>query len=101
MKTLILNFFAETHDRKLQLLVFCVYFSWIYSLDSGRLKKKYKLQPIKFLKGTTCDMVFDDDFAERVNSDLEKAGILDEEDRIFVMNEMKKLATPNPQYMAD
>ena len=76
-------------------------FRWIYSLDSGKLHKKYKLKVTKFLKGTTCDLVSDPDFAETVDLNLEKAGISDEEDRIFVMNEMKKLSMPNPQLLPD
>ena len=70
---------------------------WIYSLDSNRLQKKYKqLSDVKRLKGTSCKLVGNEQFEDMVDTLLEKCGLSDEEDRIYVMKEMKQLSLPNP-----
>ena len=41
----------------------------------------------------------EEDYVDLIDSNLERAGIIDEDDRKFLMFEMKRLAMPDPQVL--
>ena len=91
------NFFVDVEKKIFFFLGIWCCFRWIYTLDSNKLEKKYKkLSEIKGLKGASCKLVGNEQFEDIVDMMLEKCGLKDEEDRIYVMKEMKQLSLPNP-----
>ena len=71
---------------------FCCFKSWIISLDDGRIEKKYPriIKQSRFT-GKKLKGVLDDDLRDLLDFTLENCGIVDDEDRKFVLKEIERV----------
>ena len=61
------------------------------SLDDGNFGEKYKLKPVRHLKGRRFKNIENSDDEEDINEALEDIGVNDKNDRSFVIDKIKKI----------